>query len=138
MNLRPHSFHPTFLREYDARGVVGKTLSPDDARALGAAFATYAATKLDKPKTKIAVGYDGRLSSPVLEEALREGLKGAGADVLRVGLGPTPMLYFAVKHEKCDAGVMITGSHNPPDYNGFKMLLSTGPVYGQMIQELGC
>lgn len=137
MQIKAHSFEASFLREYDARGVIGKTLHENDARALGAAFASYAAKKLGKARLRIAVGYDGRLSSPSLEEALREGLKSAGADVLRIGLGPTPMLYFTVKHEACDAGVMITGSHNPPDYNGFKMLLSNGPVYGTMIQELG-
>jgi phosphomannomutase len=69
------------------------------------------------------VGYDGRLSSPMLEAALVEGLTGRGVDVLRIGLGPTPMLYFAVHHLKADGGMMITGSHNPPDYNGFKMML---------------
>jgi phosphomannomutase len=137
MALIPHHFDKTLLREYDVRGIIGKTLSEKDAYALGAAFATYTAKKLNVSAPKIAVGYDGRLSSPSLEKALVEGLMAAGAHVTRVCLGPTPMLYFTVKHDKLDAGMMITGSHNPPDYNGFKMLISSGPIYGSMIQEIG-
>ena len=84
-----------------------------------------------------AVGYDGRLSSPDLAAALVDGLAASGVDVVRIGLGPTPMLYFASHHLPTDAGVMVTGSHNPPDYNGFKMTLGQGSVYGEAIQELG-
>ncbi len=131
-----HSYHPTLLREYDIRGVVGKTLFAADAKALGASFAAYVAKTFNTASPRIAIGYDGRLSSPELEAALLEGLTSAGANVLRVGLGPTPMLYYTVKAEGQDAGIMITGSHNPPDYNGFKMLLKTGPVYGQMIKDI--
>jgi phosphomannomutase len=134
-----HSFHPSILREYDVRGTVGKTLHAVDARALGRAFGTLVARQ---GGTSIAVGYDGRTSSPILEAALLEGLLSTGLAVTRVGLGPTPMLYFATYHLKTDAGIMITGSHNPPDYNGFKMMLSShlpqgGPVYGAMIKQLG-
>lgn len=132
-----HTFDNTLLREYDVRGVVGKTLFEADARALGAAYATYVANMFGTQTPHICIGYDGRLSSPSLEAALLDGLMGAGARVTRVGLGPTPMLYFAVKHEGADAGMMITGSHNPPDYNGFKMLLKNGPVFGSMIIEIG-
>jgi phosphomannomutase len=85
----------------------------------------------------VAVGYDGRLSSPDLEAALVEGLVETGIDVDRIGRGPTPMLYFAIKHLKTAAGVMITGSHNPPEYNGIKMATAKGPVYGEQIQEIG-
>jgi phosphomannomutase len=137
MPASPHRFDPTLLREYDVRGVVGKTLHEADARALGVAFTTFVRQKEKTDKPKICVGYDGRLSSPPFEKALSEGMMSAGADVISVGLGPTPMLYFAVKHEGADGGVMITGSHNPPDYNGFKMLTKSGPVYGAMIQEMG-
>ena len=85
----------------------------------------------------VAVGYDGRLSSPELAAALVDGLTASGVDVVRIGRGPTPMLYFATHHLPTDAGVMVTGSHNPPDYNGFKMTLGEGSVYGEAIQELG-
>lgn len=129
--------HPTLLREYDIRGVIGKTLNADDARALGAAFATYVSAQFNTARPAICVGYDGRLSSPLLESALVEGLTSAGAHVTCIGLGPTPMLYYSVKLTGADAGMMITGSHNPPDYNGFKMLTKSGPVYGQMIKEIG-
>ncbi|MFO0998464.1 MAG: phosphomannomutase/phosphoglucomutase [Alphaproteobacteria bacterium] len=129
-----HRFHPTILREYDVRGVVGETLSPEDARALGRAFGTV--TRREGGR-RVAVGYDGRESSPVLEAALIEGLRAAGTDVIAIGLGPTPMLYFAVKHLGADAGMMVTGSHNPPHYNGFKMLGRGGAFYGQAIRALG-
>ena len=129
-----HRFDPTVLREYDVRGVVGKTLSAADARALGRGFGTLARRRGAKA---IAVGYDGRLSSPELEGALVEGLAACGLEVLRVGRGPTPMLYFATHHLPVDGGVMVTGSHNPPDYNGFKMNLAKAPFFGEDIQALG-
>ena len=132
--MKPHAFHPTLLREYDIRGVVGKTLHAADARVIGAGFGTLVRRA---GGAKVAIGYDGRLSSPELEAAVVEGLVSAGLQVTRIGLGPTPMLYFAAKHLHLDGGIMITGSHNPPDYNGFKMVLSSGPVYGDAIQEIG-
>ncbi len=135
--MNAHPFNHTLLREYDVRGVVGKTLFPEDAKALGAAFATYVGALFNTKTPSIAIGYDGRLSSTTLEAALLEGLVSAGANVTRVGLGPTPMLYFAVKHFGLDAGMMITGSHNPPDYNGFKMLTKSGPIYGTTIKDIG-
>jgi len=130
----PHEFDPTVLREYDIRGVVDKTLSEADAGALGRAFASMVCRG---GGSVIAVGFDGRHTSPRMEHALIEGLTDAGAQVRRIGLGPTPMLYYAVHALGADAGVMVTGSHNPPDYNGFKMMLGTKPVYGDQIQELG-
>lgn len=129
-----HHFDPTVLREYDVRGVVGKTLSVADAAALGRAFGSEL---VGDGATSVAVGYDGRLSSPDMEAALVEGLASTGLIVKRIGLGATPMLYFAVHHLGCGGGVMVTGSHNPPDYNGFKMMRGTGPVYGAAIQRLG-
>lgn len=129
-----HQFHATSLREYDVRGIIGKTLGPDDARALGKCFGTRI---IRAGGTRVAVGYDGRLSSPELEAALVEGLMSTGCHVLRIGLGPTPMLYYAVCALPADGGMMITGSHNPPDYNGFKMMMGTGPFYGADIQDLG-
>ncbi|KAA0675987.1 phosphoglucomutase/phosphomannomutase PgmG [Roseomonas genomospecies 6] len=129
-----HTFHPTVLREYDIRGIVGSTLTAADARAVGRAFGTVVARGGGKT---VCVGYDGRLSSPELEAAMVDGLVACGLHVLRIGLGPTPMLYFATRDREAAAGVMITGSHNPPDYNGIKMMLGKGPVYGQQILDLG-
>lgn len=129
-----HDFHPTVLREYDIRGIIGKTLSATDARAIGRAFGTIVARAGGR---RVAIGYDGRLSSPELEAACVEGLVSTGMQVVRIGLGPTPMLYFTVRHMELDGGVMITGSHNPPDYNGFKMMLGKAPFFGEQIQQIG-
>jgi phosphomannomutase len=129
-----HVFHPTMLREYDIRGIVGDTLTADDARAIGRSFATLIHRAGGR---RIAVGYDGRLSSPMLEEALVEGINAAGVDALRVGLGPTPMLYYAASTEEVDGGIQITGSHNPPDYNGFKMVFQGRPFFGADIRRIG-
>ncbi len=132
-----HILDDSILREYDIRGIVGETLGEEDARAIGAAFAAMAREKMGAARPVICVGYDGRLSSPILEATLVEGLSGAGAEVLRAGLGPTPMLYFAASVLNADGGVMITGSHNPPEYNGIKMVLDGASFYGEDIQELG-
>jgi phosphomannomutase len=129
-----HRFDPTTLREYDVRGVIGDTLSAADGLALGRAFGTIVR---EAGGTSAALGYDGRLSSPMLEAAVADGLKACGLTVKRIGLGATPMLYYAVHELGCDGGVQITGSHNPPDYNGFKMMLGHGPFYGAQIQRLG-
>ena len=129
-----HIFDPTLLREYDIRGVVGDTLSADDARAIGRSFGTLIARAGGK---QVAVGYDGRLSSPMLEAAVVEGLNAVGVDALRVGLGPTPMLYYAAATEEVAGGIQITGSHNPPDYNGFKMVFEGRPFFGADIQRIG-
>ncbi|MDP6474652.1 MAG: phosphomannomutase/phosphoglucomutase [Alphaproteobacteria bacterium] len=138
-----HSFDPTVLREYDIRGVVGRTLGRADAEAIGRAFATIAAPDGGSDGTSdgggktFCVGYDGRVSSPELEAALVAGLNAGGADVIRVGLGPTPMLYYAVHSLGADGGIMVTGSHNPPDNNGFKLMLGKSSFFGASIQELG-
>lgn len=129
-----HRFHPTILREYDIRGIVGETLFPADAEAIGRAYATLL---LEGGGRKVCVGYDGRLSSPDLSDALIRGLTSAGTDVHVVGLGPTPMLYFAVHHLEADGGIQVTGSHNPPDHNGFKMMLGKASFFGERIQALG-
>ena len=117
-------FDPTILREYDIRGVVGRTLDAADAEAIGRAFGTMVAGKGGKT---VSVGYDGRLSSPELEAATVKGLLACGLSVLRIGLGPTPMMYFAVNTLPADGGIMISGSHNPPEYNGVKMMMGKGP-----------
>ncbi len=129
-----HRFDPTSLREYDIRGVVGRTLRPEDAFAIGRCFGSIVARA---GGTKVAVGYDGRLSSPEMEAQLVAGLRACGLEVMRIGCGPTPMLYYAAKVLEADGGIMVTGSHNPPDYNGFKMVLANKPFFGRQIQEIG-
>lgn len=129
-----HRFHPTTLREYDIRGIVGETLGEADAHAIGRSFATLVRRG---GGTRVAVGYDGRESSPALEKALIRGLNESGVDVTRVGLGPTPMLYFAEAELEVDGGIMITGSHNPAHYNGFKMVMFGNAFFGEDIKRLG-
>ena len=129
-----HDFDPTALREYDIRGIVGKTLHGSDAFAIGRVFGSIVA---DGGGRTVAVGYDGRLSSPDLEPELVRGLVASGMEVLRIGRGPTPMLYFTATTLETDGAVMVTGSHNPPDYNGFKMMLGKKPFFGQSIQDIG-
>lgn len=125
---------PSVLREYDIRGVIGDTLTEENYRAAGRGFGEMLA---EKGGSSVAVGYDGRLTSPMLEQAIVEGLSAAGMTVHRIGLGPTPMLYFAERYLGVDAGVMVTGSHNPPEYNGIKMSMLKKPFFGDAIQELG-
>ena len=130
-----HDFHSTSLREYDIRGIIDETLGADDARAIGRGFATM--VRRGGGRT-VAVGYDGRLSSPMLADALIEGLNASGCDAVNIGLGPTPMLYWTeATMDGVDGGVMITGSHNPANYNGFKMVMGHAPFYGEQIQRLG-
>ncbi len=130
-----HRFHPSILREYDIRGIIGETLGADDARAIGRSFATVVRRA---GGTGVAVGYDGRISSPMLEHALVEGLTAGGIDVVRIGLGPTPMLYFAeASLEEVQGGIQITGSHNPANHNGFKLVLEGRPFFGPDLQRLG-
>ena len=119
-----HQFDPSILREYDIRGVVGETLFTADAEAIGRVFGTLVARGGGKT---VCVGFDGRLSSPDLEAALVRGLIATGAEVTRIGRGPTPMLYYAAHTRKADGGIMVTGSHNPPTHNGFKMVLGGEP-----------
>jgi len=129
-----HKFDPHILREYDIRGIVGKQVHAADARAIGRSFGTLVRRNGGK---RVALGYDGRLSSPELAAACIEGLTAAGIEVTDVGMVSTPMLYFSVYHLDTDAGLQITGSHNPPDYNGFKMMMGKKSFFGEDIQKLG-
>jgi phosphomannomutase len=129
-----HQFNPTILREYDIRGIVGDTLNEADAYALGR---TFAAKARDEGARRIAVGRDGRLHSGMLEAELVRGLTEGGIDVMMIGMGPSPMLYFATHYLDVDGGIQVTGSHNPADYNGFKLLLKGRSVFGDEIQEIG-
>jgi phosphomannomutase len=129
-----HIFDRTILREYDIRGIVGKTLNEEDAFALGRSFGSLA---IEEGARSIAVGRDGRTHSPDLEAELVRGLIESGINVLRIGVGPSPMLYFAVATLGVQGGIQVTGSHNPSDYNGFKMLLNGRSVFGEEIQAIG-
>ena len=130
----PHRFHPTILREYDIRGIVGETLGAADALAIGHAYGTMLG---ERGGRTVCVGRDGRLSSPKLAEALIQGLAETGLAVRAIGIGPTPMLYFAVHHLDADGGIQVTGSHNPPTHNGFKMMLGKASLYGDAVRQLG-
>ena len=123
----------TILREYDIRGIVNQNFSTADVRSIGHGFGTIVALRGGK---SVAVGYDGRLTSPELEEAVVEGLCSAGMHVYRIGLGPSPMLYYATNLLETDAGLMVTGSHNPPSYNGIKMSIFGSSFFGNDIKEL--
>jgi phosphomannomutase len=129
-----HRFDRTVLREYDIRGIVGKTLKPEDAFAIGRCFGSVVVRAGGR---RVAVGRDGRLHSPELEAQLVAGLRACGLDVVRIGLCATPMLYFAAYDQDAAGAVMVTGSHNPPDYNGFKMMIGKKPFFGAAIQEIG-
>ena len=115
---KSHIFNNNILRAYDIRGEVGKTLDNIDAERLGNIFAS----SFDKKTKKIIVCRDGRLSSPELSQSLKKGLFESGADVIDIGLGPSPMLYFAANFLESDGAIMVTGSHNPPNHNGFKIM----------------
>jgi len=129
-----HTIHPGILREYDIRGTVGETLREEDCYFIGRAFGTLVKRRGGK---KVVVGFDGRESSPVFSDSVMRGLTDCGLDVENIGLGPTPMVYFAMKTRGMDAAVMVTGSHSPLSYNGIKMAYRTGPFYGSMVQEIG-
>ena len=124
---------PTIFKAYDIRGVLGKTLDASIARQVGKAFGTAA---LLKGETSVVIGRDGRLSGPELSAALAEGLQSTGIDVIDIGLVATPLVYFATQTTGATSGIMVTGSHNPPDYNGFKMVLAGDAIYGDTIQDL--
>jgi phosphomannomutase/phosphoglucomutase len=122
------------FRQYDVRGIVGRDLTPEVARAIGQGFATLLAAR--GITGAIAVGRDNRPSGAALRDALVEGLTGSGVHVVDVGVVPTPLLYWALNHEPVVAGIQITGSHNPPEYNGFKLCVGTDSLHGDGIQAL--
>jgi phosphomannomutase/phosphoglucomutase len=124
---------PEIFKAYDIRGIVGKTLTNDTAYSIGQALGSEA---LARKQQAIAVGRDGRLSGPDLVKALAQGIASTGCNVVNVGMVPTPVLYFATYHLETHSGVMVTGSHNPPDYNGFKMVLGGETLSGEDIQAL--
>ncbi len=125
--------NPQIFREYDIRGIAGKDLDDPAVEILGRAMGTFF---LGRGQSEVAVGRDVRLSSPGFSQALIRGLASTGCDVADLGVVPTPLLYFAVFHDRLPAGVMVTGSHNPPEHNGFKMMSGEETLYGKTIQAL--
>src|SRR2546426_5426441 len=123
----------SIFREYDIRGIVGKDLTVELAEKIGRAYGSRAVRAGAKA---IAVGRDGRTSAPVMREAVLKGLLGCGLDVVDIGICPTPLLYFALFTLPVGGGVMITASHNPPEYNGFKLCLGKDSLHGAAIQSL--
>lgn len=121
------------FKAYDIRGIVPAQLNPDFARLLGRALATSAR---EQGVSKLVIGYDGRLSSPALADALHEGANSEGLNTMDIGMVPTPLVYFAANVHETGSGVAITGSHNPPDYNGFKIMMAGRTLYGADIKDL--
>jgi phosphomannomutase/phosphoglucomutase len=130
---RVATINPFIFREYDVRGVVGKDLTAETVRLLGRGFGTYA---WRRGVRSVALGRDCRLSSPGFRDAMAEGLLSTGLEVVDVGTVPTPLLYYSIHHFGCGGGVMITGSHNPPEFNGFKMCVGLSSIHGESIQEV--
>lgn len=130
----PMKINPQIYREYDIRGVVEKDLTPEVVRQLGKGFGTH---MVRQGKKSLAVGRDGRLSSKAFSEALIDGLLSTGCDVVDIGLCPTPVYYFSIFHLNREGGVMVTGSHNPPEFNGFKVSVGKSTIFGEEIQQLG-
>lgn len=133
MNTFKHQFAPSILREYDIRGLVDVNLHPADLYAIGRAFGTMV---VRANGTKVGLCYDGRHSSPIFAAEMIKGLLACGLQIENYGVGPTPMGYYALRERGLDGVVVITGSHNPPEYNGIKLTLSSGSIYGQAIQDL--
>ena len=126
--------NPQIYREYDIRGVVDNDLTSDIVRQLGKGFGSH---MVRLGKKSLAVGRDGRLSSGAFSEALIEGLLSTGCDVVNIGVCPTPVYYFSIFHLNKDGGIMVTGSHNPPEFNGFKVSVGKSTIFGEEIQKLG-
>ncbi len=127
------SLKPEIFREYDIRGIVDQDLTPESVELLGKAIGTYFRRH---GKKEVALGRDCRLSSPAFSDYLTRGLLATGCNVTSLGTVPTPVLYFFVHYKKMEAGIVITGSHNPPEYNGFKIMLGLETLYGERIQDI--
>ena len=131
MELATHIF-----REYDIRGIVHNDLNPEVTRLVGRAYGSALRDTVDKPIPKVVVGQDNRPHSPDLADGLIEGLRSAGVDVVSIGTVPTPLTLWAEKRLEADGAIQITGSHNPPEYNGIKMTMEGGSFFGASIQGL--
>ena len=127
---------PRIFREYDIRGVWDKDLTLDAVKAIGRAYAVYLKEGVKKEQPKVSIGYDARLSSPAICQALTGVLNASGVDVVDIGLVPTPVQYFSMRHLELDGGIMITGSHNPAEFNGLKLTVGLETIYGSKIQDI--
>ncbi len=128
--------NPAIFRQYDIRGIWEKDLTPEVVELLGKGFGAYLLKEIKKEKAKISIGWDARLHSPAIRDSLIKGLTGSGIDVIDLGMCPTPLQYYTLHQLQIDGGVMITGSHNPPEFNGFKLSVGKGTIFGDAIQEI--
>jgi len=128
--------NPGIFRQYDIRGVWEKDLTPSVVEDIGRGYAAYLLGKLHRDAAKISVGMDARLHSPHIRDSIIKGLTGSGVHVTDLGVCPTPLQYFSLHALSLDGGIMITGSHNPPEFNGFKLSVGTGTIFGDAIQDI--
>lgn len=126
----------SIFRQYDIRGVWEKDLTPEVVELLGRGYASFLLNSINKESTKISVGWDARLHSPAIKDSFIKGITESGIDVIDLGMCPTPLQYYSLHKFQLDGGVMITGSHNPPEFNGFKLSVGTGTIFGNAIQEI--
>ncbi|MBI4698460.1 MAG: phosphomannomutase/phosphoglucomutase [Nitrospirae bacterium] len=127
---------PGIFRQYDIRGIWGKDLTGETAELIGRGFASYLYENLEKEKICLSVGWDARLHSTLICDSLIKGLNRSGADVIKLGMCPTPLQYFSLYNLPVDGGIMITGSHNPPEFNGFKLSAGRETLFGDKIQDI--
>ncbi|RJR15946.1 MAG: phosphomannomutase/phosphoglucomutase [Nitrospiraceae bacterium] len=128
--------NPAIFRQYDIRGIWERDLTPEVVELLGKGYAAYLLKSINKDKAKISVGWDARLHSPSIRDSLMKGITESGIDVIDLGMCPTPLQYYSLHTLPLDGGVMITGSHNPPEFNGFKLSVGKGTIFGDAIQEI--
>lgn len=128
--------NPVIFRQYDIRGIWGKDLTPEAVELLGRGFASYLLKSIKRNSAKISIGWDSRLHSPAIRDLLIKGLTESGIDVIDLGMCPTPLQYYSLHKLPVDGGVMITGSHNPPEFNGFKLSVGKGTIFGDAIQDI--
>ena len=126
----------SIFRQYAIRGVWEKDVTPEVVELLGRGYASFLLNSINKESTKISVGWDARLHSPAIKDSFIKGITESGIDVIDLGMCPTPLQYYSLHKFQLDGGVMITGSHNPPEFNGFKLSVGTGTIFGNAIQEI--
>jgi phosphomannomutase/phosphoglucomutase len=128
--------NPGIFRQYDIRGIWGQDLTHEDVELIGRGYSTYLLRSVNMDRAKISVGWDARLHSPEIRDRLIKGLTESGVDVIDLGMCPTPLQYYSMYHLPVDGGIMITGSHNPPEFNGFKLSVGRGTIFGNAIQDI--